>query len=178
MSVAAPVRISLPEFRGLIGVSSRDITPPTGIYSRTWGSALHDVAEGAHRPLLGRCMVMRDSRGMELAIVTLDTIILWQDDADRIRAAVLERVKLRPEQLVIHPSHTHSAPFLGAKYATRPGGDLNAQYLASMPDICVGLVIEARATLKESILTWTYGRCSMAFNRDAIDAARAATSAA
>ena len=171
MSIAAPVHIRHPEFRGLIGIATVDITPPTGIYSRTWGSALHDVAEGAHRPLIARCMVMRDSHGMELAIVTLDALIFWQEDADRLRAVVLEQLKLHPEQLVIHPSHSHSAPFLGAKYADRPGGDINARYLASMPGICVDLVTQARASLRESTLTWSYGHCSMAFNRDSIDAA-------
>ena len=33
------------------GVARRDVTPPVGIYSRSWGAATHDVAEGVHRPL-------------------------------------------------------------------------------------------------------------------------------
>ena len=28
------------------GVATRDVTPPVGIYARSWGAATHDVAEG------------------------------------------------------------------------------------------------------------------------------------
>src|SRR3569833_953646 len=47
------------EFKGEIGVARCDITPPPGIYSRSWGSALHDAAEGIHRPLFVICMFLR-----------------------------------------------------------------------------------------------------------------------
>jgi len=40
------------EFKGEMGVARADITPPPNIYARSWGSALHDAAEGIHRPLL------------------------------------------------------------------------------------------------------------------------------
>ncbi len=32
------------------GVATRDVTPPVGIYARSWGAATHEVAEGVHRP--------------------------------------------------------------------------------------------------------------------------------
>lgn len=30
------------------GVARRDITPPVGIYHRTWGAATHERATGVH----------------------------------------------------------------------------------------------------------------------------------
>ena len=36
--------ITTSSFHGLIGVSRVDVTPPVGIYARSWGAAKHDVA--------------------------------------------------------------------------------------------------------------------------------------
>ena len=39
------------------GVARRDVTPPVGIYARSWGAATHEVAEGIHRPLTATAVV-------------------------------------------------------------------------------------------------------------------------
>ena len=112
-SPLAAKSFSHPEFRGRIGLSRSDITPPVGIYSRMWGSATHDIADGVHQPLYASCMVLRsETTADELMLITLDAIALWQQEADRIKDAILVRFKLRPEQLMVHPSHTHSSPAL------------------------------------------------------------------
>ena len=56
------------------GVAKRDVTPPVGIYSRSWGAATHDVAEGVHRPLTATAAVFGplDGNGPTLALVALD----------------------------------------------------------------------------------------------------------
>jgi hypothetical protein len=82
----------------------------------------------------------------------------------------LKRSALRPEQLIVHPSHSHSTPFLGSRHIDKPGGDLLGPYLDSIPGICCDLIEQARANADEAILSWAYGRCSLAYNRDAIDA--------
>ncbi len=40
------------EFKGEMGVARADITPPPNIYSRSWGSALHDA--GKAKVFIGR----------------------------------------------------------------------------------------------------------------------------
>ena len=168
----ASTRLSLPEFRGKIGVARTAITPPLGIYARAWGSAKHDVAEGVHKPLLATCMVFQSLQGdAELVLLTLDMMVFWQGEADRIRAAILSALRLEPQQLVLHPSHSHSTPFLSRAHADRPGGHLIAPYLDSLPKACCDLIDTARKSAAPAILTWAYGRCSLAYNRDAIDAA-------
>ena len=163
-------RLRHPEFRGCIGVARTSITPPVGIYARSWGSAKHDTAEGVHKPLLATCIVFQDlSRKTELVLITLDVMILWQGEADRIRAIILERLGLKPHQLILHPSHSHSTPFLLSSQSARPGGHLIAPYLATIPPACCELIAAARAQARPAILTWAYGRCGLAFNRDAID---------
>ena len=160
-----------PEFHGRIGAASHEMTPPVGIYSRTWGSATHDVAEGAHRPFFATCIVFQDLSGsMELVLIAMDALVFWPLAAEKIRSAVQRRFGLKGNQIIFHPSHSHSAPFLAARHTDRPGGELIQPYLDTIPGICCDLVVAARATAKESILTWAYGRCGLAFNRDAIDA--------
>jgi hypothetical protein len=165
-------RMRHPEFHGRIGVASTEITPPVGIYSRTWGSAVHDVAEGVHRPLIASCIVLRNLAGTtELVLIALDALLFWPLAADKIRSTVQDRFGLKSEQVIFHPSHSHSAPFLAARHTDRPGGELITPYLDSIPGVCCELITAARATAQEAILTWAYGRCSLAFNRDAVDAA-------
>jgi len=167
---SAKMGISHPEFRGRIGLSRSVITPPKGIYARLWGSATHDVAEGVHQPMLATCMVLQSaSTSDELVLITLDAVALWQEEADRIRDAILKRFDLQPQQLMLHPSHTHSSPALTRRHADRAGGHLIAPYLDSLPEICGELVATARANILPGVLGWAYGRCGLAFNRDSVD---------
>ncbi len=38
-----------PSTRCQFGAAVRDVTPPLGIYARSWGAALHDRMDGVHR---------------------------------------------------------------------------------------------------------------------------------
>ena len=58
-------RLKHAEFHGRVGTARMDVTPPVGIYSRTWGSAKHDVAEGVHRPALASCLVFQSLDGKD-----------------------------------------------------------------------------------------------------------------
>jgi hypothetical protein len=160
-----------PEFSGRIGVSRQDITPPVGIYSRTWGSARHDRAEGVHRPLFASCISLKDDAGTELVFIALDTIVLDSEEFARIRGTLCDKLGIAPEQLIVHPSHTHSAPWLIRARADRPGGELIPPYLDALPGILLALAKEARVNAGPAILSWAYGRCELAYNRDAVDAA-------
>jgi hypothetical protein len=171
MSAVAPTSLSQPEFHGRIGVARRDATPPIGIYARAWGSALHDVAEGVHQPLFASCLVLQDlAGGNELVFLAIDLMVFWQEEAQRQRAAILSKLGLQPHQLMLHPSHTHSSPMLLRKHADREGGQYIAPYLDALPDLFCELVKEARANARPATLGWSYGKCAMAYNRDAIDA--------
>jgi hypothetical protein len=166
---SATKSFSHPEFRGRIGLARSTITPPAGIYARLWGSATHDVAEGVHRPMLATCMVLQSDASEELVLITLDAIALWQEEADRMRDAIVERFDLHPRQLMLHPSHTHSSPALARRHADRPGGHLIAPYLDALPQICCELVATARASAFSGVLGWAYGKCGLAFNRDSLE---------
>ena len=56
------------------GVAVRDVTPPVGIYTRSWGVAKHDTADGVHRPHLAAAALFQPIAVDEplLALVALD----------------------------------------------------------------------------------------------------------
>ncbi len=162
--------LSHPEFSGNIGFASVVITPPEGIYARLWGSAKHDVAGGIHLPLRATALFLQcPVTGTTLVLLTLDLVALWQEEVDRIQRRILDCFDLSPQQLMIHVSHTHSSPMLARRHYDRPGGAFIGPYLDSLPDKCCELVSAARASMTRGILSWAYGSCHLAFNRDAVD---------
>ena len=83
--------------RCAFGVATRDVTPPVGIYARSWGAADHERAEGIHRPFAATAAVLSPlaGGGPTLAIVALD--IGWFQylpDERALRGAVLSRTGL------------------------------------------------------------------------------------
>jgi Neutral/alkaline non-lysosomal ceramidase, N-terminal len=168
MAAAPILTIRDSEFTGTIGVARADITPPAGIYARCWGSSTHDIASGVHKPLLATCVVFADTQAQNiLALLALD-LSWWVSKQDELelRSAILERTGLREHELMLHPSHTHSAPRTALEFVNRPGGHLIPQYRALIETTCVGLVAKARQAMTPGTLTWRAGRCALAFNRD------------
>ncbi len=155
--------------RCAVGVAVRDITPPVGIYARSWGAARHDRAEGVHRPLTASAAVMRPiaDDGPELVLVALD--IGWfpyRPDEKRIRGAILAATDLDETALLINMSHTHSGANVNTKLADRPGGDLVGPYLDQLVDEVAVTINTARERVAPAWITYGYGRCSLAANRD------------
>ena len=155
------------------GVARRDVTPPVGIYSRSWGAATHDVAEGVHRPLTATAAVFAplEGDGPTLALVALD--IGWfqyAPDGQALRTAVMERAGLGEAELLIQMSHTHAGANTNSRLEGKPGADLIEPYLEHLADQVGDAVVEARSAATEAFVTYGYGRCGLAANRDFWDA--------
>ena len=156
------------EFAGAVGVARASINPPPGIFARTWGSSKHDIATGIHKPLLASCVVFSDVAGAkQLALLALD-LSWWNSKPDELdlRTAILRGTGLQQDELMLHPSHTHSAPRTALEFADRPGGHLIPQYRQMLETTCIELVGRARASLAPATLTWRAGHCGLAFNRE------------
>ena len=168
MVAVADLSLRDSEFSGMIGVARADITPPIEIFARSWGSSKHDHASGVHRPLLASCAMFADSSGgRPLALLALD-LSWWgsrQDELD-IRSAILEGAGLQEHELMLHPSHTHSAPRTALEFVDRPGGHLIPAYRTKIKQTCINLIGKARSALTPATLTWRSGHCGLAFNRD------------
>jgi hypothetical protein len=161
-------------FSGIIGVSRRDITPPSGINARNWGAAAFDVAQGVHRPLLATALTLQAATDQPpLALVALD-LGWWRDRDDEaiVRRGILDALSLPEERLIMALSHTHAGPCTSLLNADRPGGQLIHPYLEALRDACVQAIKDALAQATRAQLIWELGHCTLASNRDLFDTRR------
>ncbi len=160
--------VPAPTSRVRWGYARTDITPPVGIYHRLWGAARHDRATGVHRPLLGDVMVIGsiDGAGPALLRAHLDLINLPLRQHNELRTALSKASGLPLEQTVVSYSHTHASGGFSPDRQAMPGGDMIPLYLAEMQARLELAAQEASACLKEATITYAFGRCNMAANRD------------
>jgi len=155
-----------------VGVARRDVTPPVGIYARSWGAATHEVAEGIHRPFTATAAVFAPLEGEvpTLALVALD--IGWfqyVEDERTLRASVLQRTGLGEGELLIQMSHTHAGANTNSHLEGKPGTEMIAPYLDRLAVEVGDAVVEARSRLGRATVSYGTGRCSLAANRDLWD---------
>jgi hypothetical protein len=158
------------EFKGEMGVARADITPPVGIYARSWGSAKHDTAEGIHRPLFATCLFLRSrDPQLELYLLCLD-LGWWYDNAheQEIRRQILRKAGICDEQLITHMGHTHSGPASNLQNVDRQGGYLIPPYRDKIVDGCVAVIAGAKMHAQSAVASWSSGRCDLARNRDLV----------
>ncbi|MBU6335298.1 MAG: hypothetical protein KGS47_12970 [Chloroflexi bacterium] len=153
-----------------IGVAVRDITPPAGIYARSWGAARHEQASGVHRPLTLSALVLLplepgDGAGLVLVAADLGWFPL-ADDECALRAQLCAAAGVGAAQLLLNLSHTHSGPSLNTRCAERPGGALIAPYLAQLADIGADAIAAAHAAARPGWVRAGYGSCTLATRRD------------
>ncbi|HYF50409.1 MAG TPA: neutral/alkaline non-lysosomal ceramidase N-terminal domain-containing protein [Planctomycetota bacterium] len=158
-------------FKGIIGVARADITPPIGIYSRNWGAAKHDCADGIHRPLELSALTLQEKQdSAPLVIVSMD-LGWWKDPADELalRNAVLDALKIPRERVLMCLTHTHAGPSVARLDAEKPGGHLITPYFREVIESAVFAARRALANARPGVLEWAHGHCDLAQNRDLPD---------
>jgi hypothetical protein len=167
------MQVTYPYTRCTFGVAVRDITPPVGIYARTWGAAVQDTATGVHRPLTATAAVFAplDGAAPTLALIALD--IGWfqytQDERD-LRDTILRQTGLDEATLLINMSHTHAGANVNSQLTDKPGAELIKPYLEQLAQQIGAAIDEARASQAPAWVAYGYGRCALATNRDLWDA--------
>ena len=152
------LRYAEPAFSGLIGVGRRDITPPAGIYARSWGAATGDVATGIHRPLTATALALRSTDDTEpLVLVALD-LGWWKSAADEwhVRGSILEELGLPEQRLLMCLSHTHAGPSLSLNDKDKPGGEAIGPYLHTLVVAVVASLLMASIAAALTGATWAY----------------------
>ena len=166
---------SHPSFAGKIGFAQSEITPPVGIYARNWGAAQHDVAEGIHRPLHARVLALQsDDDRKPLLLISLD-LGWWKTREDEwlVRGALLEEFQLDESRVLTNLTHTHAGPVFCREDSDKPGGELIAPYLEKVRDAVLDAAHRALAASTRGTLSWAFGKCALAQNRDLPDPQRA-----
>jgi hypothetical protein len=155
-------------FSGLIGVAEVVVTPPVGIYNRNWGAADHDIASGIHRPLLLTCISFQSNAGQEPLILISADFCVWRnaDDGKKMRASILKELDIPASHLMFCLTHTHSGPVLSRENETKPGGHLVNDFINSLERKAIETAKKAIENSAPAVLTWAYGDCNLATNRD------------
>jgi hypothetical protein len=151
------------------GVATRDVTPPVGIYARSWGAATHEVAEGVHRPFAATAAVFEpiSGGGPTLALVAVDLgWFQYVPDESDLRATILRRTKLDDAALLINMSHTHSGANVNSQLTDKAGSELIVPYIEHLTEQIGAAILEARESLEPAWVTYGTGRCALATNRD------------
>lgn len=154
------------EFTGSIGAGRADITPPVGIYSRNWGSARHEVAEGVHRPLTATAIAFDGGAEHLVVLVSLD-LSFWRSAAEerQLREAILKASGLGETELILHQTHSHSAPPTAVEFSSRPGGDKIGDFRRLIVARTCDAIRTSLARSRPAVLTWGRGSCRLAFDR-------------
>ncbi len=168
--VSGPIPADLvpPTAKLWAGMARREITPPVGIYSRMWVAAAHDVAEGVHRPLYATVLAMSEGAGRPPLLLASMDLGWWQRSEDewRVRGGLIEVLHLDPARVMVACVHTHAGASICLEDADKPGGNLIAGFLGQVRTGLIEAAREALARLAPAIMTWAYGRCDLAANRD------------
>lgn len=171
-----PEARSLPPFQhgafgGRIGVGRADMTPPVGIYARSWGAAKHDVAAGIHRPITATAISLQSRSGEKpLLLMGIDLGGSRRlEDEWYVRGGLIETLGLDRSRVMINFSHTHAGPSTCPADRDKPGGHLIGSYLAKVREAVIKAGRAALDSAAPATLDWTTGRCSLAVNRDLRD---------
>jgi hypothetical protein len=156
-----------------LGLARGDVTPPVGIYHRTWGAATQDRSTGVHRPLTATALAFQpaDGSGGEQLLIAVDLVLLGPREMEGLLGAVCARTGLTADDVVVAFSHTHGAGLLGLDRVALPGGDLIPGYLDALGQRVAGLAAQARQSARPATITYGTGRCRMAAHRDYRDEA-------
>ena len=163
-----------PSFTGLIGVARRDVTPPKGIYARSWGAAEHDVAAGVHRPLLCTVLTLRAEGREDKPLVLAAIDAGWfrgPEGAEAICGRVRRELGLPDAAFMLALSHTHAGPSVSPAESDKPGGGMIAAYVDGIGATIVEAAREAVRGEQPAVLTLGTGRCAVASERDLPDPA-------
>ena len=91
------------------GVAQVEYTPELGL--PLMGNFRDDYgARGVHDPLYSRALVLQDPDGAKVALLSIDICMIDRDNTSLMRQFIATQTDLRPENILIAATHTHSAP--------------------------------------------------------------------
>ena len=93
------------------GLARIEITPREPVMLAGYASR-KELSEGVHDPLFARAVAFEQSH-QRLVLVVIENCGFYNSTAEPLRTAVLSATGLKPSELFLCATHTHSAPALG-----------------------------------------------------------------
>lgn len=145
------------------GTAKRIITPPVGVELSGYAGR-PGPSSGVHDDLYAKALVADDGN-TRIAILTLDILALSITQANRIRELSAQKSGIRPENIMVTCSHTHSGP---AVERLRRCGLCDEKYIEWMMDAASDVVGKAARETESVSLLAAKGRSDLAVNRRTI----------
>lgn len=143
-----------------VGTGEIDITPPVGTLMGGFGNRTHG-AVGIHDPLRAKALAISDGENTAL-LITNDMLSIPYDLVNDIHAEIGGRVGLKPEQIMLNYSHTHSGPRMRG---VRGRGRADEVYTANYVQQLGGLAEMAMRNLAPVRITSHRGPLQVGINR-------------
>lgn len=126
----------------MIGISEVNYTPEVGLDLVGNYRGSDYASRGVHDSLFARAIVASDSKGMKIAILSVDICFLYREPVEMMRKFISSKTGIKPEYIMIHATHTHSGP----------RSELDAPKAKEYLTKAAGAVVLANQRLKPSIL--------------------------
>ena len=148
-----------------VGVASVDLTPPPGL--PLMGNFRDDyAARGVHDSLCAKAVVFADRQGTKAALLAVDVCMLDRRNVEFIRQTIGDQCDVPPESVVIHATHTHSAPAATGKLGMQAEVAQRAAEIEALLCRAASTVAAADRALEQATLEVGYAREDrVSFNR-------------
>ncbi len=176
---AAPAPVAKPDLPWRVGAASRQITPTGPIWLAGYASRTAP-SDGVDSDLFAKALALDDTQGGRVVLVTLDLIRVPKALRDFVETEAATRFGLKPAELLLNSSHTHSGPELEpdrmvletvfsrmAKPADIAALHAYQEFLRRSILEVIGASLQAAAPAK---LEYSHGRAGFAMNRRRPDA--------
>ncbi len=165
-SVLAGKKVKLIE----VGVAKIEITPTRPI--RLTGYSDRDFPfEKVHHKLWGKALAFGNAKDGYSLLITVDLLGIPGRITEHVRRELAKEINVKPENITICASHTHSGPQIGSivSHFHKP---LSPDELAEVALYSQGLVpklkevsLQAIKTIAPSLVSWGQGEVGFAINR-------------
>ena len=137
------------------GFAKSDITPRVGVELCGFGPFVLRRSIGIRDRLWARAMAV-EQRGRRMVVVSCDLIGSTPTITNGVRRIVREATELPAEAVMVHCTHTHSGPGVGAYFGW---GEADAAYLELLPRRVAKACCDAVANLREATLSHAAAPC-------------------
>ena len=148
-----------------VGLAAVDVTPEAGL--PLMGNFRDDyAARGMHDSLWARAIVFADDRGTKVGLLAIDICMLDRENVAFIRERIGSACDVPSENVLIHATHTHSAPATSGKLGLEAEVAPHTRAIEAFLAKAASAVVEANGRLAEVELEVAHATESrVSFNR-------------
>lgn len=143
------------------GFARADITPPPGTPMQGFKARDREgPCTSSRDPLLARALYLEQG-GEEILVLAYDLLFFDRGRADRVKGALGRILDLRPRQILLNASHTHSGPAVSNYYYD----EVDGRYMDDLVRATADAAVAARAGKRECEMLAAAGHTKLPVSR-------------